>query len=182
MTVESWRVPARVAAVVVTVLAVAGCSAQSGAAAVVEGRTIPIDEVHRATEELAPYLQDASPSSVLMLLVAEPVFDRVARENGVGVSEQEARDVLEQVAAGAEGEDAGPTPEFGPGAVTVARFTLLQQRLQERPDGAELLERVTTELEGLDVEVNPRFGRFDLAGGGITPVQHDWLVPAADAP
>jgi hypothetical protein len=163
-------------AVALTAVAVAGCSATSGAAAVVEGEAISVAEVHRATEELGPYLQDASPSAVLLLLMAEPTFERVARENGLGVSEQEARDVLDQIAAGGAAEGVA-APEFGEGSLTVARFTLLQQRLQGLPDAAAVLEEVTTDLAELDVEVNPRFGEVDFAAGtGITPVEHAWLV------
>ncbi len=201
MTVGSWRVRARVAAAVVVAAAgLAGCSAQSGAAAVVDGdRTVSVADVHAATEELTPYLQDASPASVLLLLVAEPVFERVAAANGIGVSDQEARAVLDQLAAPqepAEGEDgaeepatpdgATQPPEFGPASLSVARLTLLQRRLGEHPDGQALLEQVTTDLSALDVDVNPRYGEIDLVEGtGIRPVVHDSLVPTApvtDAP
>ena len=182
MTVKAWGGRARLAGVLaVTVVALAGCSATSGAAAVVEGEAISVAEVHEATRQLGPYLQDASPSSVLLLLLAEPTFERVAAENGLGVSDSEARAVLDQLAAGA-GDASGGTTEFGPGAVSVARFTLLQQRLQELPDGAAVLEEVSAELADLDVEVNPRFGEVDFsAGTGLTPVEHPWLV-ADDTP
>ncbi len=199
MTVGSWRVRARVAAaVVVAVAGVAGCSAQSGAAAVVEGRTIPVADVDAATEELTPYLQNASPSAVLLLLVAEPVFDRVATANGIGVSDQEAQDVLDALAAPAEppadggegaedGADEAPAadgateaPEFGPASLSVARLTLLQRKLGEHPDGQALMAEVTADLAELDVDVNPRYGRIDFEQGGITPFEHDWLVPAPE--
>ena len=92
--------------------------------------------------------------------------------------------MLDQLAAGAAAEGgAGAVPtDFGPGSVSVARFTLLQQRLQELPEGPALIEQVTTELAGLDVDINPRYGEIDFAAGtGITPVQHPWIV-AADTP
>lgn len=181
MTVGSWEVRARLAAVlVVGAVSVAGCTAQSGAAAVVEGEAIEVSTLHEATAELSPYLQDASPAAVLLLLVAAPTFERVAQENGVGVSEQEARAVLDQLAASAPDAAQGDGPaEFGPASVSVAKLTLLQQRLQERPDGAAVLEDVSAELADLDVEVNPRYGEVDFAGGtGITPVEHAWIVPS----
>ena len=182
MTVGSWRVRTRLAAVAtVALVGVAGCSAQSGAAAVVEGEAISIADVHAATEQLGPYLQDASPSAVLLLLMAKPTFEEVAAENGVGVSDQEAQAVLDGLAEGGDGAaPGGRTPEFGEAAVDVARFTLLQRKLQELPDGPALLEEVSTRLAELDVDVNPRYGRVDFAGGtGITPLEHPWLVPAA---
>ncbi len=194
MTVGSWRVRARVAAaVVLAVSGAAGCSTQSGAAAVVEGRSIPVADVHAATEQLSPYLQNATPSGVLVLLVAEPVFERVATAHGIGVSDQEAQEVLDQLAAppdpaaGEEGQEpapadgAGEQPEFGAASLDVARLTLLQRKLGEHPDGQALLDEVTAELAALDVDVNPRFGEIDFGQGGITPVEHDWLVPAPSA-
>jgi hypothetical protein len=59
----------------------------------------------------------------------------------------------------------------------VARFTLLQQGLRELPDAQEVLAGISEELTELDVDVNPRFGELDFAGGGITPVVHPWIVP-----
>ncbi len=189
MTVGSWRMRTRlavrlVAGATAAVAGVAGCSAQTGAAAVVDGRAIPIADVHEATEELGPYLQDASPSAVLLLLVAQPTFERIAAENDIGVSTQEAQEVLDGLAAPVEGEEPpAETPDFGPTSLEVARFTVVQRKLQAHPDGAALLAEVSADLAELDVEVNPRYGEVDFAdGSGITPIAHDWLVPAAATP
>jgi hypothetical protein len=156
----------------VSALAAGGCSAQSGAAAVVEGRAISVADVHAATEELRPFLQDATPASILVVLIAEPTFQRAAAAAGVGVSQQEARSLLEQLASDAP----GAAPQFGDASLAVARFTLLQQGLQELPDAQGVLGGISEELTELDVDVNPRFGELDFAAGGITPVVHPWIV------
>jgi hypothetical protein len=166
-------------ALALAALAVGGCSAQSGAAAVVDGRPISIADLHAATDQLAPFLQDATPAGVLVVLIAEPTFQRVATEHGAGVSTQQAQALLDDLAAQGEGE----APEFSDSALAVARFTLLQQGLQQLPDGQDVIAQVSEELAELDVDVNPRFGQVDFAAGGITPVVHPWLVPdAAEEP
>lgn len=189
MTVGSWRVRTRLAVrlaagATVAAAGVAGCSAQTGAAAVVDGHAIPIADVHEATEQLGPYLQDPSPSAVLLLLVAAPTFERVAAEHGIGVSPQETQGVLDGLVAPADGEEpAAGAPVFGPASRQVARFTLVQRKLQADPNGAALLQEAGADLADLDVDVNPRYGEVDFTdGSGITPVAHDWLVPAATTP
>jgi hypothetical protein len=116
--------------------------------------------------------------------MAEPTFERIAAENGIGVSTQEAQEVLDGLVAPADGDEpAAETPEFGPASLRVARFTVVQRKLQADPDGAALLQEVSADLAELDVDVNPRYGEVDFAdGSGITPVAHDWLVPAATTP
>ena len=169
------RGAAGLALLVLTAGGTAACSAQSGAAAVLDDGTISVGEVQSATQELGPYLEGATPASVLAVLVAEPTFAGVAAENGVAVSTQEARRLLTDLASG----QPGASTEFSDASVTVARFTLLQQALQELPDADAVQQDVQERLEGLDVDVNPRYGQLDFAGGGVTPVEHPWLVPPA---
>ena len=130
------------ALVLLTLGTTAACSAESGAAAIVEGDRIPVDAVQSAAQELAPYLQGASPASVLVVLVAEPTVQGVAAENGVAVSTQQARGLLPDLAS--QSED--PGQEFSDASVTVARFSLLQQALNELPDAAAVQEEVQSRL------------------------------------
>jgi hypothetical protein len=152
----------------------AACSAQAGAAAVVEGEAIPVEDVQHAVDQLAPYLQGATPAGVLLVLVAEPTVDRIAAENGVAVSDQQAEQLLTDLAS-----DTPDAPDFGPASVTVARFSLLQQALSQLPDAAAVQDDVLARLQDLDVDVNPRYGELDFSRGGIAPIEHPWLV--ADA-
>lgn len=168
---------------VLVVGVLSGCSGQPGAAAVVDGERITVAELQAATADLTPYLQDVTQSSVLMVLVAAPTFDRAATGEGVGVSMQQAEDLLDQAAKAAV--EAGKTPArttgFSDAAVEVARFTLLQQNIQALPNGAEVIAKITDQLAALDTEVNPRYGVVDFATGSVTPSSYPWLVAPAAA-
>jgi hypothetical protein len=157
-------------------VATSACSSEGGAAAVVDGRTIPIADLQSATEELGPYLDGATPASILLVLVAEPTVEAVAAENGVAVSQQQAEAQLAALTS-----DAPDTADFGPAAVTVAHFSLLQQQLNQLPDATAVQDDVLSRLQDLDIDVNPRYGELDFSRGGIAPVQHPWLVPEPSA-
>ncbi len=180
MTVRSSVDRRRALAVTMLLLATgvtAACSPEAGAAAVVDGDPIPIEDVQVAAQQLAPYLDGATPSGVLLVLVAEPTVARIAAENGVAVSEQQAERLLTDLASGASG--ASGTPEFGAASVAVARFSLLQQELGGLPDADAVQDDILARLQDLDIEVNPRYGALDFSRGGIVPAEHPWLVPAA---
>lgn len=160
-------------AVGVGATALAGCSAQPGAAAVVDGTTIPTSDVRVATDELRPYLQDVSPSNVLTVLVHEPTIVAVAEEHGVGVSDEEAVELLESVAA-QRSPDASVT--FSQPSLTVARYSLAYTRLQELEDAQEVLGEALERIAALDVEVNPRFGSTDDTNAVVAPTARPWIV------
>ena len=175
MTVRSPRVRRRTAAAALVALAAGltgACSAQSGAAAVVDGEPIPAEEVQLAADELGPYLDGATPSSVLVVLVAEPVVEQVAAERGVSVSTQQAEQLLTNLAS-----ESGAPAEFGEASVAVARFSLLQDALNQLPDAQDVQSEVLARLQDLDIDVNPRYGELDFTEGGIVPAEHPWLVP-----
>ncbi|GAA2726867.1 hypothetical protein [Cellulomonas aerilata] len=177
MTVRSSLVRRRAMGLTVLLLGAAAttaCSPGGGAAAVVDGRAVPVADLQAAAGELGPYLDGATPSSLLLVLVAEPTVTEVAAENGVAVSEQEAEQQLAAVVA-----DDPEAPDFGPAAVTVARFSLLQQELGQLPDAEEVQADILSRLRDLDIDVNPRYGELDFDRGGIAPVEHPWLVPEA---
>lgn len=180
MTVRSRRrsAPALLVLAALVVGGLSACSGQPGAAAIVDGERISVAELQTATTDLSPYLQNVTQSSVLMVLVAAPTFDRAATEEGVGVSKQQAEDLLDQAAQAAV--DAGKAPArttgFSDAAIEVARFTLIQQNLQGLPNGAEVVARVTEQLGGLHAEVNPRYGDVDFATGKADPPAYPWLV------
>lgn len=170
--------PALLALGALVVGGLSACSAQPGAAAVVDGERISVADLQTATAELGPYLQNVTQSSVLMVLVAAPTFDRAAAEEGVGVSTQQAEDLLDQAAQAAvdAGKASERTTEFSDAAVEVARFTLIQESLQGLPNGAEIVARINDQLVALDADVNPRYGDVDFAAGNVTPPSYPWLV------
>ncbi|NMR21337.1 hypothetical protein [Cellulomonas fimi] len=187
MTVRSMvgrrGAPALLALGALLVASLSACSPQPGAAAVVDGRAIPVAEVQAAAADLSPYLENVSQTTVLTVLVVAPTFERAAADAGLGVSSEQAKDLLDQVTqeAGQAGRAPVRTEEFSEPAVQVARFTLLQQGLQGMPNAAEVMSGVVADMAELDVEVNPRYGELDLASGQITPSSYPWIVgqPAA---
>jgi hypothetical protein len=156
-------------------LAVSGCSSEGGAAAVVDGKVIPLSDVHTAMSELRPYLREPTPTGILEVLVIEPTVARVAAEHGVVVSPQQVEDRLAAQVTGSQGEGAA-VPQFSDPSLAVGRFVVLQEGLQQLPDVQAVQEDIASELEGLDVEVNPRYGS-DFSLAGIAPAEHPWLVP-----
>ena len=187
MTVRSssWR---RSAAGLLAIGALAvgglsGCSGRPGAAAVVDGDEISVRELQSATSDLGPYLDNVSQTSVLMVLVVAPTFERAAVKAGVGVSDQQAEDLLDQAAAAAT--EAGTVPPrttaFSDSAIEVAKFTLVQTNLQALPDAGLVSAQVTEQLDALDATINPRYGTVDFTSGSIMPPSYPWLVATTPA-
>lgn len=157
----------------------AGCAGQPGAAAVVDGTTIPTSDVRVASDELRPYLQDVSPSNVLTVLVHEPTIVAIAEENGVGVSDEEAAELLESVA---KQRDPEADATFSQPSLDVARYSLAYTRLQGLEDAQEVLGDAQDRIAQLDVEVNPRFGSTDDVNTIVAPTARPWIVaPQASA-
>lgn len=167
---------------VVGVLAVAGVLAacgggRPGAAAVVDGRSIPTSEVETATLELGPVLQGVSASAILGVLIQEPTVAAAASDAGVAVSDEQAADALDQQVAAAGGE-AGQ--EFSPASVAVMRYLLEIQGLQGADDADTRLAALQEDLGALDLTVNPRFGTADDLGT-VGTTAYPWIVSADGA-
>lgn len=177
------RLPVLLAAASLAAATLGGCAGQPGAAAIVDGNEITVAELQSATADLTPYLQNVTQSSVLMVLVVAPTFERAAEDAGVGVSKQEASDLLEETAKSAADSGTVParTTSFSDAAIEVVRFTIMQTNLSALPDGAAVTAQVTDELADLDAEVNPRYGTADFTTGSITPLAYPWLVAAPAA-
>lgn len=163
-----------------TTVGLAGCTGQPGAAAVVDGTAIPTADVSAALTELAPYFDGVSTTNVLAVLVQEPTVVELAEEKGVGVSEQDAHDLLDQVVAQKD-PAATPTATFTEPALAVARYSIAITNLQGLPDAGEVGEEIETRLRALDVEVNPRFGAVQDGNQVVAPLPVPWLVASAPA-
>lgn len=151
-----------------------GCAQTPGAAAVVDGRTISETTLQRATAELGTLVPSGIPTEqVLINLIAAPyLLDRATRA-GAGVSDAEARQLGDQLAAQAGLAEA---PELGEGSLTVLRATLAQQKLAQQPDAAEVFAEFEEDLAAADVELSPRYGSFDLTSpGGIVAPERPWI-------
>lgn len=167
---------------VVGALVVAGtlaaCSGgEPGAAAVVDGRSVPTSDVETATRELADVLQGVTQSTVLGVLIQEPTIAAHAADAGVGISDQQALDALDQQVE-ASGGTAGR--EFSEPSVTVMRYVLQIGALQETDDAQQVLADLQEDLSALDFTVNPRFGTAG-ENGTVGETTYPWLVTAAPA-
>ena len=159
---------------VVVAASLAACSVHPGAAAVVDGRVIPQDELQVAQEQLEPILNGASASDILAVLIAAPDYTAAASANGVGVSTEDAEQLLADATTSAGIEDA---PDYGAGALEVARFSLANSRLADLEDGATVIAQVQDEVLAQDVTVNPRYGTFDEESGRVQLTEPTWIAP-----
>ena len=162
----------------------AGCAGQPGTAAVVDGRAITTAELATAYEQLEPIFNGAGAQDVLGVLITEPFAAEVASEQGVGVNDEQALELLRSVAVQSLGEEKGRALQFGPGAIAVGRYSLAASALQGLPDAQAAAEEYQGRVAAADIEVNPRFGEFtdDLVVAPPTPPS--WIVPdgGRDAP
>lgn len=176
MTVKVSRsVRPRRAVVGAGVLAVAAllgaCSGQPGAAAVVDGTAISTDEVQTASTELGPYFDGATPTNVLAVLLQAPVVDRLAADNGVGVSDEQAQAALDTQAQ-AIGRD---TETFSDAALSVVRYSLAVTALQALPDAADIVTELTEQVAAQDIQVSPRYGDIGADNMLVAP-SFPWIV------
>lgn len=158
-------------------LLLSGCSVQPGAAAVVEGRTIDQSEVERTQRDLALFSPGADPAALLSAIIVAPLFVRAAADNGVAVSEAQARAVIDNEA---QALGLTPAPQYGEGLVQVVRSSLAAQSLQSLENGEEVLAGIGEEIAELDVRVSPRYGTFDPAAGRVVPEPLPWIVPVLE--
>ena len=163
---------AALAAVAVGALAGCGAGDQAGAAAVVDGRRIPVTDLDSALRELGPYFTNVSATNLLAVLIQAPIVIDAAEKAGVAVSEEQARDLLDSTATAA-GTD--PVPEFGAASIEIAQFSLAQQALQQLPDAADISNEIGEQVVALDIEVSPRYGAVG-DDNAIVPVQRPWLA------
>jgi len=158
---------------VVAAGALAGCSGQPGAAAIVDGKAISASDVRVAMDELGPWFQGVTATSVLTVLVQEPTLVAVAAEHGVGVSDAQATDLLDQSVSQQGTTEA---PSFSDPSLAVARYSLAYNNLQGLPDAQAVGQELGERLAALDVEVNPRYGTAG-DGGQVTAVEpRPWIV------
>lgn len=171
------RPSAAVALGVAGTLLLAGCAGDPSAAAVVDGRTITRAEVEAAQDDLSAG-EGVSAGEVLWILTIAPAYIDAAVDEGVGVSEDEARAALvdgNEQSGGADGEVADST-------VQVARAILSSQALGALEDAETVLGDVQARVTELDVDINPRYGELDLSTGTIAPTLAPWIVGAGGPP
>lgn len=152
------------------------CSIRPGAAAVVDGRVISQNELETAQEEIAPLIPGGiTPSDILAVLIATPIYVQAAADHGVGVSEADAKNVLVATASRA----GLPTDRvYGTGALDMARLSLASSNLSTLDGAQAILAEVQADVAKQAVVVNPRYGTFDPTSGQVSLTEPDWIVPS----
>jgi len=164
------------AAALLSALALGGCGAHPGAAALVNGERISENELDRAVEDFAAVTgQEVDAPTMLSTLVVAPIILDVAAEFGVAASDEQAAALLDRQA-----EASGlPVPEdgYGTGVLDIAKMTIVNQEMSISPVGAPAMETVSVRIAEADVDVNPRYGEFDPAGQ-VVPEALPWIAPS----
>lgn len=163
----------RTAAAIAAGLALAGCSAQPGTAATVNGTAISESQVDEATSEFITLSgqPDVTPVAVLNTLVEGRLLDPIATEAGYGVSDGEVKQFfLEQASlAGA------PTPDVESDAfLDLGRYLLQYNEIYSSPDAQAIFTEAETARQEADIVVNPRYGQTDESGNFV-PTVRDWI-------
>jgi hypothetical protein len=159
------------AAAAVAVLLLAGCTPRGGVAAYVDGVPITEGTLSETATDIAP-LSQAPVRSILHALIVSPAWIEAARAAGLGVSEQDGRDVLDDLAEQA-GADIDPA-SYGPGVIAIAQVLAAQEKAAAQGKGQALAEAADALVLESTIEVNPRYGEW--SGQGVAPVLHPWLV------
>lgn len=163
---------------VVAGVTLAGCAAQPGTAAEVEGSRITTNEVDVAHREFIAITGQAETSVVAVLntLMAAELLPEVASEYGIAYSDEQITDAFEQQAALAGSEV--PEGGYADSTLDLGRYLLVLGDVQASPDAQEIAEAFGARMAEADAVVNPRYGEID-ENGLITPVVHDWLATPA---
>lgn len=166
-------------------LALAGCSTGgSGTGVTVDGQSYSTADLHQATAQLneAFAQQSGQPlgaQQVIASLALLPLLEQVFQGSPAVVSEAQVRASL------AEAGISDP----GPATMDAERSRLYQAKLGDvatlqDPAMADVLARaqaVTEEdLAAVEVEVNPRYGTWDVANGGLVPQTPAWIQSSGE--
>ncbi|MPV38348.1 SurA N-terminal domain-containing protein [Georgenia subflava] len=161
-------------------LALAGCAAQPGTAATVNGVTISENAVDDATGEYVAFSgQETAPVVILNTLVQAELLTPIANEAGYAVSDAEVEQFfLEQAVMLGNAE----LPENSSDAfIDLGRFLMQYNEVSSSPDAEAVLTQLGTELTEADLEVNPRYGEL-TEEGSIVPTTHEWIAqPTGEA-
>lgn len=170
---------ATLAALPALLLALAGCTREAGAAAVVGDRRISVAELQAAYRDVKPLFgadSRVSQADVLMALIAEPYLVEEAGRLGQGVSDFDAGQQFEEV------KDDVPDPS--PAAITAVRAFMAAATLQSEDRSREAITRSFQEIgDALDrdgVHINPRYGAsFNKDDFTLRPSSPNWLVKSS---
>jgi hypothetical protein len=149
-------------AVIAAALLMAGCG-RADTAAVVDGRVITESGVIATSDQVTRYAGQPMPArDVINRLVVLPAVLDVLGERDVTITDAAARSAVAGI------------PDPTPYLLDLARLDLaIGQMTQE-----DMVE-VTSRLQDIDVEVNPRYGSFNPEQASVTATSPDWIADSA---
>ncbi len=163
------------AAALLAGLALGGCSAQPGAAAVVDGQRISEGELSRTVSDFSAVVgQPVEARQLLGTLIVAPMILDVAADYGVAASDDEAAQLLDAQLE-ASGQTA-PEEGYSDGLLQVAKVVIVNQEMSMAPDATIAVEEVNTRIAEADIEVSPRYGEFDPTTGEVLADELPWIV------
>ncbi len=170
------------ASLVAAGLALTACTAQPGAAAVVDGQRITERALADSSAALQPFLQtQLAPRTMLSSMIQAPVTLEVAAEHGFSASASDAENYLNSIAEQSQVEAPETFPE---GTLDVTRMLMVTQMFTSSEADAEGIQaEISEQMADLDVTINPRYGEWDATGAsGIFIAQSDpaWLIQPTD--
>lgn len=150
---------------------IAGCSTQAGVAATVNGEQIRVVEVDDGMA-LGPFFAEPpTPANVVTSLIQARSIIDAAATSGLGVSGDEAAEFLDSIGA----EEIQVDGAYTEAVLDLARMNLITQDLQMAPEGEEVVNQVNEYMTAADIEINPRYGAWDIAAGGFVQEQPEWI-------
>lgn len=170
------RQPLMITLALTATLALSGCSGVGSDTGVsVNGKEYSVAELQEATAQLGEVTQQpGDPQQVVSDLALLPLLDEIFAGTPAEVSEGGVRELL----AGNGLTDAGRA------TVDAARSRQYQQTLGDpgllqdpaMADAVARAQAITEEdVAALEVDVNPRYGEWDVTSGGLAPVVPDWI-------
>lgn len=152
------------------VLALSACSGTTSAqtAAVVDGRVITQEQVSEATEQIniafPRQQQPFTASEILTLLIRAPYVIDAAAKAGHPQSESAATSLPDLAKLGEAPAES---------TIEVLRAELSSQQL-DQATAQELTQKFAT----IDMNVNPRYGKFDPTRAMLVADEPNWIVPS----
>jgi peptidoglycan hydrolase-like protein with peptidoglycan-binding domain len=167
---------------VTAALVLSGCSGVGFDLGVaVDDREFSVAQLQEATVQLGTAsAQPGEPQQVVADLALLPVLEGIFAGSPAEVSEGEVRQFL----------SANGVPDPGAATLAAARSRQYQAALSdpatfEDPAMADVLARAqavtTDDLAQVDVEVNPRYGAWDVNNGGVVPEVPAWIQSSTDS-
>ncbi|MBT3153243.1 SurA N-terminal domain-containing protein [Streptomyces sp. CHD11] len=192
-------------------LTACGNDAHPGAAAVVGGERITVSQLENRVEEVRAAQRAAVPDEAqyqqaiartgsltrdtLHGMVLDQVLERAARDAGVTVTDreiQQMRSGLEQQAGGAEALEAAWLQQYGIPPQRLEANLRLQLQAQKLAQGLgtdtsrpEFWQALSEAGQDLDVDLNPRYGDWDVEKSSRVDAKTPWVrdvTAAAGAP